>query len=52
MAEKFILEKFVDDKWYMVGVYGKSFIQPLCNAVIELSKAGFEMYETIRVRVE
>lgn len=52
MADKFILEKFVDEKWYLVGVYSKSFIQPLCNAVIELSKAGFEMYDTIRVRVE
>ena len=52
MAEKFVLEKLVDEKWYMVGVYTKQFIQPLCNAVIELSNAGFKMYETIRVRIE
>lgn len=50
--ERFILEKLVDDKWYLVGVYNMKFIQPMCNAVGELTLAGFKMYESLRVRVE
>lgn len=50
--EKLILEKLVDEKWYLVGVYSTRFIQPLCNAVGELTLNGYKMYDTLRVRVE
>lgn len=48
-GKMYCLEKLVDGKWWMQGMYTEHFIQQLACAVGELYQQGFEMYKSIRI---
>ena len=49
MARKWKVERMVDGKWHMYGVYTDKFINQMAAAIQDLVNAGFEVYKTIRI---
>jgi hypothetical protein len=46
---RWIVKKLEDGEWKMVGIYNENFVEQMSNAVANLTKQGYVMYETIRV---
>lgn len=47
--KKYKLEKLVEGKWCMHGLYTEKFISQMAQAVSNLRAKGFEMYKTMRL---
>ena len=46
-----ILEKKIEDEWYLEGTYSERFIPQMAAAYGELARSGLEPYKDIRIRV-
>lgn len=46
---KWRVDRCVDGKWQMYGMYSAHFINQLAAAIEHLVKAGYEMYKTIKI---
>lgn len=46
---KYRLERKVDGKWCVYGIYSENSIAQLIQAAVMLSRSGFEMYDNLHV---
>ncbi len=47
--KRWIVKKLENGEWKMVGIYNENFVEQMSNAVANLTKQGYVMYESIRV---